>query len=177
MSGWWFPWVWNDSQGLKEQKEDYKERVPVETLANCSAYGLWPPGKTEDMEQALAEEKNWRGKQEVKKPPQLIAVRPVVQTEPHSPGLHVTWSCALRQYKALPIPYFVALECLNSCNTTALSLSVVSWRSGSSIWNLNPSFFVREEFAKIPLFLRNSALTVMPNTFFGLSLFQAATVT
>lgn len=33
------PWVWSDSQGLKEQRGDYKERAPVETLTNCSACG------------------------------------------------------------------------------------------------------------------------------------------
>lgn len=135
------PWVWNDSQGLKEQKGDYKERAPVKTLTNCSACGPWPPGKTEDMEQARAEKMIARGKQEVKKPPQLIAVRAIVETDPCSPGLHITQSRALRQYKALPIPYPVAPGCLNSCNTTALNLSVASWRFGRTIWNLAPLYF------------------------------------
>lgn len=139
------PWVWNDSQGLKEERGDYKERATVETLTNCSALGAWPPGKTEDMEQALAEKTIARGKQEEKKPWQLIALRASIETEPRSPGLHITQSCALRQHKALPIPYPMALSCLNSYNTTTLNLTVASWRFRISIWNLALFFFLLEE--------------------------------
>lgn len=117
------PWVWKNKGGITKG----------EPLTNCSACGFWPSGKTEDVKQAQAVIA--RGKQEEKNSLQLIAV---TEREPHSLGLHITQSYTLGQHRTLPIPYPVALSCLNSCNATTLNVPVPSWRFRIGIWTLAP---------------------------------------
>lgn len=74
------------------------------------------------MEQALAEKKSEAGKQKEKKPLESGAVRAVVEIDSSSPRAVHHSVCKLRQYKALPIHFPMALGFLNSYYTTTSNL-------------------------------------------------------